>query len=281
MDVKNNENAVEISGIEEFTDIRTAFGRDIEQAIRNEDILYPEGPNTEEQIRQNFAQSSAAHNSQLYEQNSVSGANVANSSDTANKSGENVDDTPKFSITSATDFANDISEKGLGGVLGKEAVERFADGLYINNADIRREINKGIAEAGFDYKKATRNWFGKIASGDVTPKQWHDIRTAFQKMLRDNGINAQLSDGDVAYALWKETNPGNDIFTQAKDISKQMDLGAGRFSVVAPNAGMALDEYNRRALSKKLEWQEAWQDAMISVKALQDSVAMETGTPVL
>ena len=193
---------------------------------------------------------------------------------------ENIDDTPKFSITSATDFTNDISDRGLGGVIGKEAVERFADNLYINNADIRREINKGIAEADFDYKKATRNWFGKIAGGDVTPKQWHDIRTAFQKMLRDNGINAQLSDGDVAYALWKETNPGNDIFTQAKDISKQMDLGAGRFSVVAPNAGMALDEYNRRALSKKLDWQEAWQDAMISVKALQDSVAMETGTPI-
>ena len=87
MDVNDTGNAVEISNVEEFSDIRTAFGRDIEQAISHEDILYPEGPNATETIRQNFAQSSAAHNSQLYEQNSVSAANVGRNSETAREEG--------------------------------------------------------------------------------------------------------------------------------------------------------------------------------------------------
>ena len=92
MDVNDTGNAVEISNVEEFTDIRTAFGRDIEHAISHEDILYPEGPNTTETIRQNFAQSSAAHNSQLYEQNSVSAAKVGTNSETAKENSENLDE---------------------------------------------------------------------------------------------------------------------------------------------------------------------------------------------
>ena len=90
MDVNDTGYAVEISNVEEFTDIRTAFGRDIEQAICHEDILYPEGPNATETIRQNFAQSSAAHNSQLYEQNSVSAAKVVERFETAKENGENL-----------------------------------------------------------------------------------------------------------------------------------------------------------------------------------------------
>ena len=76
MEVKRKGNSVEISNVEEFTDIRTAFGRDIESALNNERILYPEGLNAAETIRRNFAQSSEGYNSLLYEQNSVSAANV-------------------------------------------------------------------------------------------------------------------------------------------------------------------------------------------------------------
>ena len=105
MDVKRNGNGVEISNIEEYTDIRTAFGRNIETALSNERILYPEGANAAEQIRRNFAQSSAAHNSQLYEQNSVSTANIDNSSDTTNISYEKVTDTQQM-----TNYAHDVAE---------------------------------------------------------------------------------------------------------------------------------------------------------------------------
>ncbi len=82
VDVKRNGQGIEIDGIPELTDIITAFGRNIESAINHERILYPEGPNAAEQIRQKFAQSSEAHNSQLYKQTSVSAAKVENESDT-------------------------------------------------------------------------------------------------------------------------------------------------------------------------------------------------------
>ncbi len=62
LNVKHNGNGVEISNVEEYTDIRTAFGRNIETALSNERILYPEGTNATEQIRRNFALSSDGHN---------------------------------------------------------------------------------------------------------------------------------------------------------------------------------------------------------------------------
>ena len=195
--------------------------------------------------------------------------------------GGNLQDGAKFSIRNSSDLVSDISEKGLGGAVGKEAVGKFVDGLYMNDADIRSEINKGIGKAGFNYATATRNFLGDIANGEVSAETWHKVRTAFQGMLRENGINANLTDADIAYALWKEANPGNDVISKAKDIAMQMDMGAGRFSLVGgPRAGMALDEYNRKALSSRLDWQEAWQDAMVSAKALQDAIAEETQSPI-
>ena len=191
------------------------------------------------------------------------------------------EDEAKFSIRNSSDLVSDISEKGLGGAVGKEAVSKFMDGLYMNDADIRKEINKGIGKAGFNYATATRDFLGDIANGEVSAETWHKVRTAFQGMLREKGINANLTDADIAYALWKEANPGNDVISKAKDIAMQMDMGAGRFSLVGgPRAGMALDEYNRKALSSRLDWQEAWQDAMVSAKALQDAIAEETQSPI-
>ena len=52
---------------------------------RNEIIIYSEGSNAAETIRRNFAQSSEGHNSLLYEQNSVSAANVERTSETASE----------------------------------------------------------------------------------------------------------------------------------------------------------------------------------------------------
>jgi hypothetical protein len=59
------------------------LGRDIESALNNERILYPESSNAAETIRRNFAQSSSDPNRQIYEQNSVSAANVERNSETA------------------------------------------------------------------------------------------------------------------------------------------------------------------------------------------------------
>ncbi len=81
LNVKHNGNGVEISNVEEYTDIRTAFGRNIETALSNERILYPEGTNATEQIRRNFAQSSDGHTPHLYGRNSASTAKIDSSFD--------------------------------------------------------------------------------------------------------------------------------------------------------------------------------------------------------
>ena len=100
VDVKTLDNGVEITDV---TDIKTAFGRDIEKAIRNEEILYPEGEDKIEKIRRNFAQSSPTHNSQVYEQSSVSGANIDNTSETSKENGEKNTSEPKFSLRQSYD----------------------------------------------------------------------------------------------------------------------------------------------------------------------------------
>ena len=113
MEVKRNGNGVEISNIEEYADIRTAFGRDIENAINNERILYPEGSNAVETIRRNFAQSSEGHNSLLYEQNSVYAAKVGTNFETTKENGENLSENnnTRFSISSyAPETDNTLTE---------------------------------------------------------------------------------------------------------------------------------------------------------------------------
>ncbi len=45
----------------------------------------------------------------------------------------------RFSMRNSSDLVSDISEKGLVGAVGKEAVGKFVDGLYMNDADIRKE----------------------------------------------------------------------------------------------------------------------------------------------
>ena len=81
---------------------------------------------TDVQIYENLnddASTSTMHGGRLVT-NEVSDAKLMDLFGFANNPEENLPETPKLSITSATDFTNDISEKGLQGVLGKEAVDK-------------------------------------------------------------------------------------------------------------------------------------------------------------
>jgi hypothetical protein len=108
VDVKRNGNGVEIDGVSEITDIKTAFGRNVESAINKETILYPEGSDAAEQIRRNFAQSSEAPNSLLYGQSSVSAAKIENKSENSQETTEK--ESPEAKTAAADSLVERVNE---------------------------------------------------------------------------------------------------------------------------------------------------------------------------
>ena len=117
------------------------------------------------------------------------------------------EDGAKFSIRNSSDLVNDISEKGLGGAVGKEAVGKFVDGLYMNDADIRSEINKGIGKAGFNYATATRNFLGDIANGEVSAETWQDAMVSAKALQDDIAEETQSPITDSKERFHDYSNP--------------------------------------------------------------------------
>lgn len=243
MDVKNNENAVEISGIEEFTDIRTAFGRDIEQAIRNEEILYPEGSNAEEQIRQNFAQSSAAHNSQLYEQNSVSAAKVGTNFETTKENGENLSENnnTRFSISSYAPETNNTLTESVRQEMQTIRDEAIANGTYMkapNGKPTHLNERQWLQVRTQAFKK----WFGdwendpkhasKVVDENGEPKVvYHGARTDEEfhtfgnrnNFFIDNKRVAEMFANEYAYQLIVDGEAYTLSKSEAEEIASNIE----------------------------------------------------------
>nr|CAI9751833.1 DarB-like antirestriction [Caudoviricetes sp.] len=202
VDVRTLDNGVEITDV---TDIKTAFGRDIEKAIRNEKILYPEGKDSIEKIRRNLAQSSPTHNSQVYEQSSVSGANIDNSSETSKENGE------KFSL------------RGNKGYVGKSksvrAVNAENRGLRPKSridADFADEVRAIVKERTGEDSKITLSEVREIAN-KVKADEWHHTGVTF------NRTDYYSPEAIADYITAEDDTRTESLRSKYYDISSQMD----------------------------------------------------------
>lgn len=146
---------------------------------------------------------------------------------------------------------------------------------------------------------------------------WDKIKSLFLKLLHSIGLKGftgvSLSDNELRYILWRSyenlKNPGRyrSIIDEAKDITMQNELRVGNYSAgnseilqnfENPSVGEEnilyreakkvekkinsdwRDEYDKKLSKFSFKLTEAAQDAMRSVKILQDIIAKETSAPI-
>ena len=209
-----------------------------------------------------------------------------------------------------------VAHYGLRKLFGKN-FDTFLYNVY-NNAskEVREKITQLAAKHNWDFATATEEYLASLAEKtnfeDLNASWWDKIKSLFLKLLHSIGLKGftgvSLSDNELRYILWRSyenlKNPGRyrSIIDEARDMSMQNDLKVGNYSVqnsrnnVAEKSDNVLyreakeveDEINndwRNEYDKKLStlWfklTEAAQDAMRSVKILQDIIAKETSAPI-
>jgi hypothetical protein len=207
VDVKRNGNGVEIDGVSEITDIKTAFGRNVESAINKETILYPEGSDAAEQIRRNFAQSSEAHNSLLYGQSSVSAAKIENKSESSQETTEK--ESPEAKTAAVDTLSKEMN------LQGNVTVLTSTEGL----------TGKKASAPGWCDPKTGHITIVLPNNADAADVQ----KTVFHEAVGHHGLRRLVGDGNFNDFLDNVYNNAEQGITQAIDqLAKEKHQGDRR-----------------------------------------------------
>lgn len=209
-----------------------------------------------------------------------------------------------------------VAHYGLRKLFGKN-FDTFLYNVY-NNAskEVREKITQLAAKHNWDFATATEEYLASLAEKtnfeDLNASWWDKIKSLFLKLLHSIGLKGftgvSLTDNELRYILWRSyenlKNPGRyrSIIDEARDMSMQNDLKVGNYSVqnsrnnVAEKSDNVLyreakevedeinndwrDEYDKKLSKFSFKFTEAAQDAMRSVKILQDIIAKETSAPI-
>lgn len=209
-----------------------------------------------------------------------------------------------------------VAHYGLRKLFGSN-FDTFLYNVY-NNAskEVREKITQLAAKHNWDFATATEEYLASLAEKtnfeDMSASWWDKIKSLFLKLLHSIGLKGftgvSLSDNELRYILWRSyenlKNPGRyrSIIDEARDMSMQNDLKVGNYSVqnsrnnVAEKSDNVLyreakevedeinndwrDEYDKKLSTFSFKLTEAAQDAMRSVKILQDIIAKETSAPI-
>ena len=91
-----------------------------------------------------------------------------------------------------------------------------------------------------------------------------------------NGIPSQLSEHVIGPLLEHVFNGGEQIIRDVKESRRV----SGRLANTGNTSRVAQDIYEQAVRGRKFEWDEAWHDSLVSVKALQDALAKERGRDI-
>lgn len=209
-----------------------------------------------------------------------------------------------------------VAHYGLRKLFGSN-FDTFLYNVY-NNADmdVRDKIVKLAEGHNWNFATATEEYIASLAEKtnfeDLNASWWDKIKSLFLKLLHSIGLKGftgvSLSDNELRYILWRSyenlKNPGRyrSIIDEARDMSMQNDLKVGNYSVqnsrnnVAEESDNVLyreakeveekinndwrNEYDKKLSTLWFKLTEAAQDAMRSVKILQDIIAKETSAPI-
>lgn len=197
-----------------------------------------------------------------------------------------------------------VAHYGLRNMFG-EYFNEFLDNVYENvSPDIKARIDSAMKRNGWGRHEATEEYLARLAErtdfdNAVGNGWWQKIKNFFMDMMKKIGLHVTLSDNDLRYILWKShdrlihPDGQRNIFDKAREVQMKSRLRVGDYEPVATPMDYDSEErfrdddswsddlaqrmYEQAVAESSLKWQEAWQDSMIGLKAIQDAIAKQTG----
>lgn len=215
-----------------------------------------------------------------------------------------------------------VAHYGLRALFG-ENFNQFLDNVYQNaDMEIRRAITEMAKRHGWDFRVATEEYLASLAEDTDFERAmrqgwWSRIKSLFLDLLHNIGLDGffgvTLTDNELRYILWRSyenlTEPGryNNLFREAKDISKKLDLKLASYDrelvrihklgridsssnimrqTVVADSGIrfrdgdfgerdrvtARDAYERMVSSGTYQFREAVQDSMLGLRKLYEAI---------
>lgn len=198
----------------------------------------------------------------------------------------------------ATVFHETVGHRGLNEVFGEE-YDDFIDKVFENAvpATRRKIIDLGIKH-GYDFHLATEEYLAELAEKGFERENGflQTIKSLLTDMLHRAKIKLgfRLNDGDLRYMLWRTyqlKTEGRSTDSFAKDMAMRYKLKVGNYRETlvrkkyrSDNATAKKDVakllYEARTLDRMYKYQEAYQDSMLGLKALQEALEKETDKPI-
>lgn len=117
-----------------------------------------------------------------------------------------------------------VGHKGLREIIGAERYDNEMIRLFGElPISVRKEVSKqAISEYNGNVAIAMDEYLAEQAELDETPSWWEKVMSVIRDMLRNIGINVELTNGDVKYLLWRSRKNLEDV--NALDIAEDISM---------------------------------------------------------
>ena len=181
-----------------------------------------------------------------------------------------------------TQLFGKVADMGLNGVLGnKEYTSAMVDIYKAMPEDVRAELaDDALRNYGGSIAPAVSDYLNVKGNANI----WDKVVGIIKNALRKIGIDVDLTANDVKYMIWRSNKPldRSDILDVAEDIDKKYKLKVGEYSPtrfsVAPSGKLNIrDQYEAKVKKSGYQAREAVQDAMLSLRRVQEMIEKESG----
>lgn len=185
-----------------------------------------------------------------------------------------------------------VAHKGLRELIGEEEYDKQMEKLYglLPEKERAKVENAANKKYGSNIAVAMDEYLAEQAERDEIPSWWEKAVSAVRDMLRSIGINVELTDGDVKYLLWRSRKKlsGKDVFSLADDIAMRSNTGiypeasyregvSNEQEIRYRTGDGTIEDYERSLETKKFKAREAFQDSMLALKKLQETIEKKDG----
>lgn len=193
----------------------------------------------------------------------------------------------------ATLLHEGVAHYGLRKMVGDKGFNAFLDKVFAEaSKEVRNEILRLAPKYKYNLREATEEYLATMAEqGIENPTFWDKVKQLFRKMLEAVGYRWEMTDKDLRYLLWESYNKlgqSNRPTDVAKETRARVKFGIGQFAREElqetrfrigrfEDRPAIIQEYDNILKSGRYNFQEAFQDSMLSLKVLQNLIEKQSG----
>lgn len=136
-----------------------------------------------------------------------------------------------------------VLDSTLADMVGEESYNKFLDGVFRDADDsIRREMVNRAMQNGLDFRTATQEYLSNLVNENADSIFLSEVKDLYVGTLEDAGIDmGDISDNELRYALWKNNQKDNGVFSLAEDVVMRNKLGVGNYTQEADTSFRVAD----------------------------------------